>query len=169
MDQVALATLISLALIITGVAGLLLPALPGAFMIWLGIVAFGFLTPDIHWSMSFYIAQALLALSTYAIDYLATVWGVRKFKGSKAGAIGAVIGMLLVFVAGPPGLIIGPFLGAIAGELLAGGELRQALTSGFGSFIGFIVATFLRLLICGVMISWFLYKVVSSLSINLPF
>ncbi len=169
MDQVALATIVSFALIVTGVAGLLLPALPGAVMIWLGIVAFGLLAPDVHWPISFYIAQGLLALSTYIIDYLATVWGVKKFKGSKAGAIGAVVGMLLVFVMGPLGIIIGPFVGAIAGELIAGGELRQALTSGFGSFVGFIVATFLRLLVCGIMISWFLYKAVSSVSVSLPF
>jgi len=169
MDQVALATLVSFVLIVTGVAGLLLPALPGAVMIWLGIAAFGFLAPDVHWPISFYIGQGFLALSTYVIDYLATVWGVKKFKGSKAGAIGAVLGMLLVFVMGPLGIIIGPFVGAIVGELFAGGELRQALTSGFGTFVGFVVATFLRLFICGIMISWFLYKAVSSVSVSFPF
>ncbi len=169
MDQVALASLISFALILTGVAGLLLPALPGALMIWLGIVAFGFLDPAVNWPISFYVAEGLLALSTYVIDYLATIWGVKKFKGTRAGAIGAVLGMLLVFVAGPPGIVIGPFIGAITGELIAGGELRQALTSGFGSFVGFIVATFLRLFICGIMISWFLYKVISTAQVPLPF
>ena len=169
MDQVALASLISFALILTGVAGLLLPALPGAFMIWLGIVAFGLLDPAANWSISFYVAEGVLALSTYIIDYLATIWGVKKFKGTRAGAIGAVLGMLLVFVAGPPGIVIGPFIGAITGELIAGGELRQALTSGFGSFVGFIVATFLRLFICGIMISWFLYKVISTAQVPLPF
>ncbi len=169
MDKGALATLVSFAFIVTGIAGVLLPALPGAFMVWLGIAAFGFLNPDVNWPISFYVVQGLLALSTYIIDYLATIWGVKKFKGSKAGAIGAVLGMLLVFVLGPLGIIIGPFIGAVIGELLAGGELRQALTSGFGSFVGFIVATFLRLFICGIMIAWFLYKVISSVSINLPF
>ena len=166
MDQVAIAALISFALIIIGIAGLLLPALPGALFIWLGIVAFGLLAPGVHWSIWFYVGQGLLALSTYIIDYLATIWGVKKFKGTKAGAIGAVLGMLLVFVIGPLGIIIGPFIGAIIGELLAGGELRQALTSGFGSFVGFIVAAFLRLLICGIMISWFLAKVITSTSIS---
>ncbi|NPA95221.1 MAG: DUF456 domain-containing protein [Thermodesulfobacteria bacterium] len=166
MDQVAIAALISFALIITGVAGLLLPALPGALFIWLGIVAYGLLAPGVDWSIWFYVIQGLLALSTYVIDYLATIWGVKKFKGTKAGAIGAVLGMLLVFVIGPLGMIIGPFIGAIIGELLVGGELRQALTSGFGSFVGFIVAAFLRLLICGIMISWFLAKVIASASIS---
>ncbi len=169
MDQVALASIISFVLIITGVAGLLLPTLPGALMIWLGIVAFAFLDPNVHWPLSFFVAEGLLAFSTYVIDYLSTIWGVKKFNGTKAGAIGAVLGMLLVFVVGPPGIIIGPFIGAIIGELLSGGELRQALTSGFGSFVGFIVAAFLRLLICGIMISWFLYKVISAGSVNLPF
>lgn len=169
MDQVAIASLISFALIITGVAGLLLPALPGALMIWLGIAAFGLLNPAANWPVSFYVAEGLLALSTYVIDYLATIWGVKKFKGSKAGAIGAVLGMLMVFVMGPIGIVIGPFLGAIAGELLAGGELRQALTSGFGSFVGFIVAAFMRLFICGLMISWFLMKVLSLSSVHMPF
>lgn len=163
MDPTALAVLISFILIVTGVAGMLLPGLPGALMIWLGIVAYGFLNPNIQWSMGFFVIQGLLALLTYVIDYLATIWGVKKFKGSKAGAIGAVIGMVFVFVMGPAGLIIGPFLGAVTGELIAGGEMRQALTSGFGTFVGFLVATFLRLLICGIMISWFVAKVISSM------
>ncbi len=161
MDHAIVATLISFAFIVTGVIGLLFPALPGAIFIWLGIVTYGVLNPDVNWPLSFYVIQGLLALSTYLVDYLATIWGVRKFKGTKAGAIGAVIGMLFVFIIGPIGLIIGPFLGAITGELLAGGELRQALTSGFGSFVGFIVALFIRLLICGIMLSWFISKVIS--------
>ncbi len=161
MDYTVLSTLIAFIFIITGVFGLLFPALPGAIFIWLGITLYGILNPAVNWPISFYIVQGLLALSTYVVDYLATIWGVRKFKGTKAGAIGAVIGMMFVFVIGPFGLILGPFLGALAGELLAGGELKQALTSGFGSFVGFIVALFIRLLICGIMLSWFISKLIS--------
>ncbi len=163
MDSVALAAIISFILLVTGIAGMILPGLPGALMVWLGIVAYGFLNPQVHWSMGFFFAEGALALLTYVVDYLATIWGVKKFKGTTAGAVGAVLGMALVFFIGPPGLIIGPFLGAVAGELLYGGEMKKALTSGFGSFVGFIVATFVRLLICGIMISWFVAKVIASI------
>gem|GEM_PF-3895376 len=54
------------------------------------------------WSRTIQIS-ARLAASTYLVDYLATVWGVRRFNGSKAAAIGAVLGTLLIFVMGPPG------------------------------------------------------------------
>jgi len=163
MDEIALSTIVSFIFIITGIVGLLLPTLPGALFIWLGIVSYGILNPNIHWPISFYVIQGLLAISTYVIDYVATFWGVKRFKGTKAGAIGAVIGLAFVFIIGPGGLIIGPFLGAIIGELLAGGELRQALTSGFGSFVGFLIALFLRLLICGFMVAWFISKVFYSI------
>ena len=163
MDSAVLAALISFILLVTGIAGMILPGLPGAFLVWLGIVAYGFMNPSVHWSVTFFLIQGLLALLTYVVDYLATIWGVKKFKGTTAGAIGAVLGMSFVFIMGPPGLIIGPFIGAITGELFAGGEMRQALTSGFGSFVGFLVATFVRLLICGIMISWFVAKVIASI------
>ena len=163
MDSAALATLISFILLVTGIAGMILPGLPGAVLVWLGIVAYGFLNPHVHWSMTFFLLEGLLALLTYAVDYLATVWGVKKFKGTTAGAVGAILGMTFVFIMGPPGLIIGPFIGAVTGELLYGGEMRQALTSGFGTFVGFLVATFARLLICGIMISWFVAKVIASI------
>jgi uncharacterized protein YqgC (DUF456 family) len=163
MESAALATIISFILLVTGIAGMILPGLPGALLVWLGIVAYGFLNPNVHWSMTFFLMEGLLALLTYVVDYLATIWGVSKFKGTKAGAIGAVLGMTFVFIMGPPGLIIGPFIGAVTGELVAGGEMRQALTSGFGTFVGFLVATFVRLLLCGIMISWFVAKVIASI------
>ncbi len=163
MDNATLATLISFILILTGIAGMILPGLPGALLIWLGIVAYGFLNPNVHWTITFFLIEGLLALLTYVVDYLATIWGVKKFKGTKAGAIGAVMGMFFIFIMGPLGLIIGPFIGAVMGEIIAGGEMRQALSSGFGTFIGFLVATFVRLLLCGIMISWFVAKVIATI------
>ncbi len=163
MDNATLATLISFILILTGIAGMILPGLPGALLIWLGIVAYGFLNPNVHWTITFFLIEGLLALLTYVVDYLATIWGVKKFKGTKAGAIGAVMGMFFVFIMGPLGLIIGPFIGAVMGEIIAGGEMRQALSSGFGTFVGFLVATFVRLLLCGIMISWFVAKVIATI------
>ena len=162
MDNAAVATLISFVCIIIGIFGLVFPALPGAVLIWLGIVAYGILNPFVHWSTTFYVIQGILALLTYAVDYIATVWGVKKFKGSKAGAIGAVAGMLFVLVVGPAGIIIGPFIGALIGELIHGEELRQALLSGLGSFLGFLMAMFLRLMICGAMLAWFISKILMS-------
>ncbi len=163
MDEFAISVIVSFLFIITGIFGLILPTLPGALFIWLGIVSYGVLNPHVHWHMSFYVIEGFLAASTYVIDYVATFWGVKKFKGTKAGAVGAVLGLFFVFIMGPGGIIVGPFLGAILGELIAGGELRQALRSGFGSFVGFIAALFLRLLICGFMIAWFITKVIQTL------
>ncbi len=162
MENSAVAVVISVPLILAGLAGLVLPVLPGPILIWLGIVVYGLMVPDLDWSWWFFVIEGLLAASTYLVDYLTTIWGVRKFNGSKAAAIGAVLGSLMIFFIGPLGIIIGPFLGAMAGELIAGSELKQMFTSGFGTFLGFIVAMFIKMFICGIMLSWFVIKVVSS-------
>ncbi len=166
-DHMAIAVLVSVPMILAGLAGVLLPVLPGPILIWLGMVAYGVLAPNIDWPWWFYMVQGLLAASTYFIDYLATVWGVKKFKGSRAAAVGAVLGTLLIFFIGPIGIIVGPFIGAMIGEFVAGSELKQVFSSGFGTFLGFMVSMFLKLLICGIMLAWFTVNVISTMPGNL--
>ncbi len=81
------------------------------------------------------------------------------YGGSKAAAWGAVFGSLLIFVIGPIGILIGPLMGAIAGELIMGQALKQALHSGFGSFLGFIGGSLAKVVISCIMVAWFVARI----------
>ncbi len=152
--------IVSIPLMLAGLVGSVFPALPGVALIWGGMLSFYFLD-DLHrLDITFLIIQGILTASTYVADYLITIWGVKKYDGSKAAAWGAALGSLLVFVIGPLGIIIGPLLGAIAGDLISGQMLKQAFRSGFGSFVGFLFAMLYRLIVCGVMLFWFVIKVI---------
>ncbi len=165
IDQIsteAIPYVVSVPLILAGFAGSVFPALPGVVLVWAGMFAFFLLDHSHRLDTFFILTQAGLAASTYAADYMITIWGVRKFDGSKAAAWGAVLGSLLIFVIGPIGIVVGPLAGAIVGDLIAGQALKQAFRSGFGSFIGFLFAMIYRLLICGIMVSWFVLKLAFS-------
>ncbi len=160
MDNNIIAYAVSIPLMLAGLAGSVFPALPGVAMVWGGMLAFFLLDKYNELSVTFLVIQAVLALSSYAADYLITIWGVKKFGGSKAAAVGAVLGTLAVFVIGPFGIILGPLAGAVIGELVAGNQYKQALRSGIGSFVGFIFTMIYRLAICGIMLTWFALEVI---------
>lgn len=149
---------LSLPFMVAGLAGSVFPAIPGVILVWIGMLLF-FITDNAdRLSLLFIFIQGVMALSTYAADYIITIWGVKRFKGSRVAAWGAVLGSLMIFVLGPLGLVLGPLVGAVAGDLLAGREIKQAFKSGFGSFLGFIFAMMYRIVVCGIMISWFVIR-----------
>ncbi len=154
--------IVSIPLILFGFAGSVFPALPGVILVWAGMFTFYLLDPMHRLDTFFIVVQAILTGSTYAADYAITIWGVKRFDGSKAAAYGAVLGSLMIFLIGPLGIIIGPLVGAVAGDLIAGQALKQAFRSGFGSFVGFLFAMIYRLLVCGIMVSWFVIKLALS-------
>jgi uncharacterized protein YqgC (DUF456 family) len=81
------------------------------------------------------------------------------YGGSRAAAWGAVLGSFMIFVIGPLGILVGPLMGAIAGELIMGEEVRQALQSGFGSFLGFIGGALAKIVISCIMVFWFVMQI----------
>ncbi len=145
--------------IVAGFVGVLLPVLPGTVMIFCGFLLYGFITGFDGLQLSFFVGQLALVGLSYLVDFLATALGVRMYGGSKAAAWGAVLGSLLVFVIGPLGILVGPLVGAIGGELLMGEEIRQALHAGLGSFFGFVGGTLAKLLICAIMVAWFVVSI----------
>ena len=151
--------LAALPFIAAGFVGIVFPALPGTILIAGGFLVYGLITGFDSLSVWFFVGQGLLICLGYAVDVLATAWGVRKFGGSKAAAWGAVLGTLLVFVLGPIGILVGPLLGAIVGELIMGEQLKQALHSGVGSFFGFIGGVAAKMLIAGIMVAWFVVEI----------
>ena len=90
----------------------------------------------------------------------------KKFGGSKAGAIGAVLGLIIGLLSPVPfGFLIGPFVGAFIGEIVFNKTKGpQALKAAFGSFLGFIASTFMKLLVSFTFLVLFLWEVISNWS-----
>jgi len=151
--------LASVPFIVGGFIGTLFPVLPGTILILCGFLAYGLITGFDTLSLQFFIGQSVLVGLSYLVDFLATAFGVKMYGGSKAAAWGAVLGSLLIFVIGPIGILIGPLMGAIAGELIMGQALRQALHSGFGSFLGFIGGSLAKVVISCIMVAWFVARI----------
>lgn len=143
--------------IISGILGCVLPIIPGPPLSYIGLLLLHF-TERYQFSSKFLIIWAIITVVVYTLDYLIPAWGTKKFGGSKRGVWGSIIGLVIGLFFFPPfGIIIGPFLGAVIGELTAGKESEVALKSGFGSFMGFLAGTLLKLITSGMM-TWYFVK-----------
>ncbi|SFR10088.1 DUF456 domain-containing protein [Desulfoscipio geothermicus] len=155
-----LAMILAIIFFVAGIAGSVLPVLPGAVLIWLGMLVYGYLTKFATLGLVFYIGQALAVLLVYLTDYLAGAWGVKRYGGSRSAIYGSVIGTVLGLVLlGPAGIIFGPFVGAVAGELLNKKTLDTAVRSGIGTMVGLLSGSLLKLAIEIIMIIWFFWAV----------
>ncbi len=152
--------IIAIILFILGFLGTVLPALPGPILVWTGMLVYGYFVSFENLSLSFYISQALIVGLIYLVDYLSVLWGAKKYGGSRYAGWGAAAGTLVGLVTlGPPGVIVGPFAGAVLVELLSGRNVQQAAKVGIGTIIGFLGGTFVKLLMEIVMIIWFFIKI----------
>lgn len=138
MDTTILLWLLAGVLVLAGVAGLLLPVLPGAPLLFAGLLVAAW-TEDFAyvgvWTLTLIAALALL---TYAVDFAATALGAKRFGASKRAVIGAVVGGLVGLFFGLPGILLGPFIGAVVGELTAQRALRDAGRAGLGATLGLV-------------------------------
>mgnify|MGYP000401801509 FL=1 len=130
--------------LITGLMGCILPFLPGPPVAYLGLVLLHF-TDKVQYTTTQLIVWLLIVLVVQVLDYFTPMLGSKYSGGSRWGNWGCIIGLLFL----PWGVIFGPFLGAVIGELLGNKEFSQALRSGVGSLIGFLLGTFLKFVVCG--------------------
>ncbi len=132
-------------LIILGILGCVLPVIPGPPVSFAGLLMLHF-TRWGDFSAAFLLFFAFLAILVTVLDYIVPMWGTKRFGGSKKGIWGAVIGLVLgLFFFPPLGIIVGPFVGAVIGEVIDGKESGQAFRAGFGSFLGFLTGVGLKL------------------------
>ncbi|UNC92366.1 DUF456 domain-containing protein [Candidatus Contubernalis alkaliaceticus] len=150
----------ALVIFILGFLGTILPALPGPILIWAGMLVYGFFVDFNNLPVMFYVSQALVVGLIYLIDYFSVVLGAKKYGGSKFAGWGAAAGILVgLFTLGPLGVIVGPFAGAVLVEVVRGRTAQEAIKVGIGTLLGFLGGTFIKLLIEGVMVIWFLIKI----------
>ncbi|GGH73843.1 DUF456 domain-containing protein [Phaeocystidibacter marisrubri] len=139
---------LSFIFILAGIAGSILPVLPGPPLGWIGLLLFSF-TAESSFSTSFLIWTAIAAAIITALDYVIPVWGTKKFGGTKAGVRGSTVGLLIGVFFAPFGLIsviIGPMIGAYVGEMMQDKDSSKALKSAIGSFIGFLLGSGMKLI-----------------------
>ena len=133
---------------IGGIIGCVVPALPGVVLSYAGLLCAGFTSYSQFTAATLWL-WLFLTLAVFAADYFLPGWMTRRFGGSRAGAIGATVGVFAGFLLFPPlGIILGPFCGAVIGELLHDRtDWSKALLVGVGSFLAFIVGTGLKLIV----------------------
>lgn len=146
-------------LFLAGLAGTLLPVLPGPLFIWIGMLLYGLIAGFENTGPGFLMMQALLALCVFGVDYFFSALGTRYFGGSRAALWGAAIGLMFGVLFFPVGLLVGPFAGAAIADLLFRGRAVQALKSGVGASIGFWIALPVKLGLEAVMIIWFILRI----------
>jgi uncharacterized protein len=135
-DQSLILWIISAIFTVTGLAGLLLPIVPGAPILFLGLL-FGAWAEDFHYiGVRTLLILAGMAALTYVVEFAASILGVKKFGGSRRAMVGAVLGGIVGIFLGIPGILLGPFVGAVIGELTLQRSLDQASRAGFGTVVG---------------------------------
>jgi uncharacterized protein YqgC (DUF456 family) len=139
-----------------GLAGLILPGLPGAPLIFAGLVIAAWGESFTYVGLWTIAALALLALLAYGVDFWATLFGAKKFGASKRGIIGALLGAVAGLFLGLPGVIFAPFIGAVIGELSGQRNLSQAARAGIGATIGLVLGAALKIALAFAMIGIFI-------------
>jgi len=177
--------IIAFLLLITGLLGSIIPALPGPPLSYIGLLLLQWSGYG-NFSLAFLLIWAAITIAVTIIDNILPAWMTKQFGGSRMAVIGSIIGLItgMIFFA-PIGLLTGPFLGALAGELLnnqiktkrndtendtpesnSTGNIR-ALKAALGAFLAFIVGTGAKLIIGSFMIYYAVKALISV--INLPF
>jgi uncharacterized protein len=156
-----------------GVIGSILPGLPGPPLSYLGLLL-------IHWtrfaqfSGRMLLVWAVIVAVVAVLDYVVPVWGTKKFGGTRSGVLGSTIGLLvgivllpmLGIVLGPFGLLGilgGPFIGAWIGEIYAGQTSDKALRAAWGSFVGFLAGTLMKISVSLVLAFYFFRAVIQAI------
>ena len=130
-----------------GIIGSFLPIIPGPVTSWLGILLIN-LTSAVEFNLNFVLITFTVALSVGILDYIIPILGVKKLGGSRSGQIGTTVGLIVALVIlGPIGIIIGPFMGALLGEMSTNKSFQNSLKPAFGSFIGVIAGSVIKFLI----------------------
>lgn len=140
-------------LMMVGIAGSILPILPGPPLCYAALLIQQARTEP-PYATNFLVAWAVIAIGVTLLDYVIPMYGTKRFGGSKYGVWGCSIGLFVGIFFGPIGIIFGPFMGAFLGEIVANNSSSNAIRAALGSFLGFLLGTLLKFVACLVM-AWY--------------
>lgn len=159
MDWIAVVLWIAaLVTVLAGLAGLVIPALPGVPLLLGGILLAGWAENFQYLGTGTIIILVILAVLAYLADFMAGALGAKKYGAGKRAAIGAAIGALAGMFLGLPGIILGPFVGAFLGELSSGRKIKEAAGAGYGAWLGMLAGTAAKFAIAFIMIGIYLFQ-----------
>lgn len=141
--------ILAVVLVLVGMVGAIVPGIAGPPFSFLGVLAISFVEGVNH-SSEFLVVMGIMGAIIFVLDYVVPIWGTKTLGGTQAGTRGSTIGLILgllvtlVFPVGFIAVLLGPFIGAYIGEKNAGTDDRLAWRSAFGSFLGFLAGTFIK-------------------------
>jgi len=153
-------TILGLIAAIAGLAGSILPVIPGPPLSFLALILVSWARDWEPFGASFLLIMAFAMVAVSLLDYILPVSAAKRYGASKTGLWGSIGGLIAGFFFFPPwGMILGTILGALAGELIAGKRGREALRAGWGVLIGNLLVTGLKLFYSGVMLFFVIKEV----------
>lgn len=162
MELSALFYVLAALLVLIGLAGVVLPVLPGVPLMFAGMLlaawADGFERIGV-WSL---VTLGVLTAVSFAVDFWATAVGAKRVGASRLALVGTIIGTFVGLFFGLPGLFAGPFVGAVIGELISRRDLRpsglgQATRVGIGTWVGIAIGVALKLALAVLMLAVFAF------------
>jgi uncharacterized protein len=135
-DQSLILWILAAILTVSGLAGMLLPFIPGAPLLFLGLLFGAWAEKFRYIGIGTLLILAGMAALTYLVEFAASILGVKKYGGSLRAMTGAALGGIVGMFLGLPGILLGPFVGAVIGELSLQRSLGQASRAGFGTVVG---------------------------------
>ena len=153
--------IIGLLISLLGLAGCLLPVIPGPPLSYLALILLAWVKDWQIFSIKFFIVWGIITVFVSVFDNIAPVLGARKYGGSKWGMYLSITGLVVGLIFFPPwGMIIGAFIGAVVGELISGKESQEALKAGWGVFVGTICGIALKIAASVAMLVYYIVKMV---------
>ena len=143
---------------VVGLIGCIIPAIPGPPLNFLSLVILE-LAIESAFPMDFYFLWGGITIVLTFLDYILPIMGAKVYKASSYGILGSIIGMILGILFFPPfGMILGLFVGAVLGELIAGKKEWEALKIGTVTFAASMLMIFIKLALSGVMTFYFIKR-----------
>ena len=149
--------LVAILLVVIGIAGTILPMLPGVPLVYAGLLLAAWHDSFDKVSILTMVIIGIVALLAWAVDFVASIMTAKKVGASKYALWGAGIGALVGILGGIPGLIIGPAIGAIIGELITHKDAAKATTVGIAAGLGFVLALAVKIVLALTMLAVFAY------------
>ena len=143
-------------LVLIGVLGALVPVLPGAVLVFAGLLLASWADGFARVGPATLAILALLTVAVYVVEFLAGAYGVEKAGASRRAVLGAVLGTIVGLFFGLAGLVLGPFVGAVLGELTLRPRLVEAGKAGAGAWLGIVLGAAAKMALIFVMLGVFL-------------
>jgi uncharacterized protein YqgC (DUF456 family) len=147
---------LAVVLVVVGLVGVVVPALPGTVLVFAGLLLAAWSDRFVRVGAGVLVVLGALTVVSYLVDIATTALGMKRFGTTRWAMAGAAAGAIVGLFFGLPGLIIGPFAGAVAGELIAHRDVKRAGKAGLAVWVGFLAGTVAKVALAFAMVGIFL-------------